>query len=56
MGLVAAAASCDEWLGHSSADVSIGYLLILLRGFALWVAYGFNPQAQAQARVLRTVD
>ncbi|MGA8245574.1 MAG: SemiSWEET family transporter [Nocardioides sp.] len=25
---------------HSSADVSIGYLLILLPGFALWVAYG----------------
>jgi uncharacterized protein with PQ loop repeat len=27
-------------LRHSSADVSIGYLLILLPGFALWVAYG----------------
>ena len=25
---------------RSSADVSIGYLLILLPGFALWVAYG----------------
>ena len=25
---------------YSSADVSIGYLLILLPGFALWVAYG----------------
>jgi MtN3 and saliva related transmembrane protein len=25
---------------HSSADVSIGYLLVLLPGFALWVAYG----------------
>jgi uncharacterized protein with PQ loop repeat len=25
---------------QSSADVSIGYLLILLPGFALWVAYG----------------
>ncbi len=24
----------------SSADVSIGYLLILIPGFALWVAYG----------------
>lgn len=27
---------------HSSADVSIGYLLILLPGFALWVAYGIS--------------
>ncbi len=25
---------------HSSADVSIGYLLVLLPGFALWIAYG----------------
>jgi uncharacterized protein with PQ loop repeat len=25
---------------HSSADVSVSYLLILLPGFALWVAYG----------------
>jgi MtN3 and saliva related transmembrane protein len=25
---------------RSSADVSIGYLLILLPGFALWVIYG----------------
>lgn len=25
---------------RSSADVSVGYLLILLPGFALWVAYG----------------
>jgi uncharacterized protein with PQ loop repeat len=25
---------------RSSADVSIGYLLVLLPGFALWVAYG----------------
>jgi uncharacterized protein with PQ loop repeat len=25
---------------HSSADVSIGYLFVLLPGFALWVAYG----------------
>ncbi len=25
---------------HSSADVSIGYLLILIPGFVLWVAYG----------------
>jgi MtN3 and saliva related transmembrane protein len=25
---------------RSSADVSLGYLLILLPGFALWVAYG----------------
>ena len=25
---------------RSSADVSIGFLLILLPGFALWVAYG----------------
>lgn len=25
---------------RSSADVSIGYLLILLPGFALWIAYG----------------
>lgn len=25
---------------HSSADVSIGYLVILLPSFALWVAYG----------------
>lgn len=24
----------------SSADVSLGYLLVLLPGFALWVAYG----------------
>ena len=24
----------------SSADVSVGYLLVLLPGFALWVAYG----------------
>ncbi|HEU5266807.1 MAG TPA: SemiSWEET family transporter [Jatrophihabitans sp.] len=31
---------------RSSADVSIGYLLILLPGFALWVGYGLasgNP-------------
>ena len=27
---------------QSSADVSIGYLLILLPGFALWVAYGIS--------------
>ena len=27
---------------RSSADVSIGYLLILLPGFALWVAYGIS--------------
>jgi MtN3 and saliva related transmembrane protein len=27
---------------RSSADVSIGYLLILLPGFALWTAYGFG--------------
>lgn len=25
---------------RSSADVSVGYLLVLLPGFALWVAYG----------------
>jgi MtN3 and saliva related transmembrane protein len=25
---------------HSSADVSIGYLLVLIPGFALWIAYG----------------
>lgn len=25
---------------RSSADVSIGFLLILLPGFALWMAYG----------------
>jgi uncharacterized protein with PQ loop repeat len=25
---------------HSSADVSVGYLLVLVPGFALWVAYG----------------
>ena len=25
---------------RSSADVSVGYLLILLPGFALWAAYG----------------
>jgi MtN3 and saliva related transmembrane protein len=25
---------------HSSADVSLGYLAVLLPGFALWVAYG----------------
>jgi uncharacterized protein with PQ loop repeat len=25
---------------RSSADVSVGYLLILLPGFALWVGYG----------------
>ncbi len=25
---------------RSSADISIGYLLVLLPGFALWVAYG----------------
>lgn len=25
---------------RSSADVSIGYLLVLLPGFVLWVAYG----------------
>ena len=25
---------------RSSADVSIGFLLVLLPGFALWVAYG----------------
>lgn len=25
---------------RSSADVSLGYLLILLPGFALWAAYG----------------
>ena len=25
---------------HSSADVSIGYLFVLLPGFSLWVAYG----------------
>ena len=25
---------------HSSADVSIGYLLILLPGFGLWALYG----------------
>jgi MtN3 and saliva related transmembrane protein len=25
---------------HSSDDVSVGYLLILVPGFALWVAYG----------------
>jgi MtN3 and saliva related transmembrane protein len=25
---------------HSSADVRIAYLVVLLPGFALWVAYG----------------
>jgi uncharacterized protein with PQ loop repeat len=25
---------------RSSADISIGYLVILIPGFALWVAYG----------------
>ena len=25
---------------HSSADVSVGYLVVLVPGFALWVAYG----------------
>jgi uncharacterized protein with PQ loop repeat len=25
---------------RSSADVSIGYLLVLIPGFALWIAYG----------------
>jgi uncharacterized protein with PQ loop repeat len=30
------------WQRHSSADVSIGYLLILLPGFALWVGYGVS--------------
>ena len=25
---------------HSSDDVSVGYLAVLLPGFALWVAYG----------------
>jgi hypothetical protein len=25
---------------HSSADVSIGYLLVLIPGFTLWIAYG----------------
>lgn len=25
---------------RSSTDVSVGYLLVLLPGFALWVAYG----------------
>jgi MtN3 and saliva related transmembrane protein len=25
---------------HSSADVSVGYLLVLVPGFALWVGYG----------------
>jgi uncharacterized protein with PQ loop repeat len=28
------------WQRRSSADVSIGYLVTLLPGFALWVAYG----------------
>jgi uncharacterized protein with PQ loop repeat len=27
-------------LRRSAADVSLGYLLILLPGFALWVSYG----------------
>ena len=27
---------------HSSDDVSIGYLAVLLVGFALWVAYGLS--------------
>lgn len=29
---------------RSSADVSVGYLLILLPGFALWVAYGLASE------------
>lgn len=32
---------------RSSADVSIGYLLVLLPGFALWVAYGIASSAMA---------
>jgi uncharacterized protein with PQ loop repeat len=31
----------------SSADVSLGYLLLLLPGFALWVAYGLTSSAFA---------
>jgi MtN3 and saliva related transmembrane protein len=29
---------------RSSADVSIGYLAILLPGFALWIGYGFTTR------------
>ena len=31
---------------HSSADFSIGYMLVLIAGFGIWVSYGFaigNP-------------
>jgi uncharacterized protein with PQ loop repeat len=31
----------------SSDDVSLGYLLVLLPGFALWVAYGVTSRAFA---------
>jgi uncharacterized protein with PQ loop repeat len=32
---------------RSSADVSLGYLFILLPGFALWVGYGVTSGAVA---------
>jgi MtN3 and saliva related transmembrane protein len=28
------------WLTRSARDVSIGYFLVLIPGFALWVGYG----------------
>lgn len=28
------------WLRQSSEDVSVGFFVVLLPGFALWIAYG----------------